>query len=94
MRRELSHLSFSRPTDLAGFRELLAALGLNVDAPAAALAFVCATPATSCCKSNNCSIASREIAGALGGSSDSFLRTLRGDLLLICAPRVARRPCV
>jgi carbohydrate diacid regulator len=84
LHRELSHLLFTRPTDLAGFRELGAALGLNVDAPAAAFAFRLRDPNDVMLHiEESLDRIAAQIAGALGVSSDSFLRALRGDLLLI-----------
>ena len=84
---------FTHPTDLVGFRELGAALGLNVDAPAGALAF----------RLRDLNDVMRnieealdrmatQIAGALGISANSFLRSLRGDLLLIWRPAPPDRP--
>jgi carbohydrate diacid regulator len=87
LRRELSHLLFSRPTDLVGFRELGAALGLNIDAPAGALAFRLRDPNDVMLNiEESLDRIAGQIAGALGVSSDSFLRALRGDLLLIWRP--------
>jgi len=87
LHRELSHLLFTRPTDLAGFRELGGALGLNVDAPAGAFAFRLRDPNDVVLHTEeSLDRIAAQIAGALGISSECFLRALRGDLLLIWRP--------
>jgi carbohydrate diacid regulator len=87
LHRELSHLLFTHPTDLAEFRELGAALGLNVDAPAGAFAFRLRNPSDFMLRvEESLDRVATEIAGALGVSSNSFLRALRGDLLLVWRP--------
>ena len=93
LHRELSHLLFTRPTDLVGFRELGVALGLNVDAPANAFAFRLRNP-------NDLMLRVEElldriavqVARALGVASNSFLRAFRGDLLLIWRPAPPNGP--
>jgi sugar diacid utilization regulator len=78
---------FTRPTDLVGFRELGAALGLNVDAPANVLAFRLRNPNDLMLRiEESLDRIAVQIARSLGIASDSFLRTLRGDLLLIWRP--------
>ena len=84
LRRELSSLLFSRPGDMAGFRELGAALGLDTDMPATAFSFrLRDANAVMLRVDESLDRFATEIARALGVSVDSFLRTLRGDHLLV-----------
>ena len=84
LRRELSSLLFSRPGDMAGFRELGAALGLDTDMPATAFSFRLRDPRAVMLRvEESLDRFATEIARALGVSADSFLRALRGDHLLV-----------
>jgi carbohydrate diacid regulator len=84
LRRELSQLLFTRPTDEPGFRELGAALGLDIDAPAAAFAFQLRDARDVMRRvEESLDRIAIEVARALGVSPDSFMRALRGDCLLI-----------
>ena len=75
---------FTRPTDEPGFRELGAALGLDIDAPAAAFAFQLRDARDVMRRvEESLDRIAIEVARALGVSPDSFMRALRGDCLLI-----------
>ena len=84
LHRELSSLLFTHPDDEPGFRELGAALGLDVDMPASAFSFRLRDARSVALNvEESLDRFATEIGSALGVSADGFLRALRGGHLLI-----------
>jgi len=84
LHRELSSLLFNHPEDIAGFRKLGAALGLDVDMPASAFSFrLRDAPGVALSVEESLDRFATEIGCALGVSADGFLRALHGGHLLI-----------